>query len=261
MCVLNVNRFSRINTLETDIRAADVAVISNGHLGDLTVTGEAKGDVKDIKADDFVIYARDFEKELVQGTDYVLHDGGVEFLPAYTNTFAEERTVTINIGFRYYYVTVKGAVYNINTSETSNGKVNVSKTTANPGETVTVTTEPDEYFTVHRVTVLDKEGKEIDVRKTGDNSFEFIMPDSDVTVGATFADSGKRPAPSTPAGGGDKKSGAPSGKASPASGVVKRIVSAPTGDSKDVALWGAAAAAVAGTAVTAVVLKRRKEDR
>jgi len=35
--VLNVNRFSRINTLETDIRAADVAVISNGHLGDLTV--------------------------------------------------------------------------------------------------------------------------------------------------------------------------------------------------------------------------------
>lgn len=125
--VLNVNKFSRVNTIETDIRAADVAVISNGHLGDLTVTGEAKGDVKDIKADDFVIYAKDFEKELVQGTDFVLKDGGVEFLPDYTNTFTGERTVTINIGFRYYYVTVKGTLNNENTNGT-NDKENEQNT-------------------------------------------------------------------------------------------------------------------------------------
>lgn len=185
---------SRVNTIETDIRAADVAVISNGHPGDLTVTGEAKGDVKDIKADDFVIYAKDFEKELVQGMDYVLKDGGVEFLPDYTNTFAGERTVTINIGFRYYYVTVEGTLNNENTNGT-NGKENVQNTTVNP-------------------------------------------------VGATAPDRG-----------GDKKSGAPSG-------VVKKTVAAPTGDSNDVALWGAvASAAAAGTAVTIVVLKRRKEYR
>ncbi len=108
LSVLNVNEYSKVNTIETDIRAADVAVISNGHLGTLTVTGEAKGDVENIKSSDFVIYAKDSEKDLIMDRDYYLKDGGVEFLPAYTDTFTGERTVKINIGYRYYYVTVKG---------------------------------------------------------------------------------------------------------------------------------------------------------
>lgn len=57
----------------------------------------------------------------------LLKDGGVEFLPDYTNTFTGERTVTINIGFRYYYVTVKGTLNNENTNGT-NDKENEQNT-------------------------------------------------------------------------------------------------------------------------------------
>ena len=106
--VLNVNEHSTVNTVETDIRAANVKVVSNGHLGELTVNGEAKGDVKDIKATDYVIYARDWERDLAAGKDYNLRDGGVDFTREYTDTFEGERTVTINIGYRYYYVNVTG---------------------------------------------------------------------------------------------------------------------------------------------------------
>ena len=137
-------------------------------------------------------------------------------------------------------------VYNIKTGDTKNGKVNVSKTTALPGEYVIIKTEPEEGFETHNVSVLDKDGKEVEVKKLGNNAFVFYMPESDVTVSATFVDSGVKPVPVNPT----------PGYSGPTGGVVTTGVS--TGDTGLLPLWIGVAAAAAGAAVTIVAVKRKR---
>ena len=105
---INVNAYSNIISAESNIQAADVEVVSNGHLGKLTPTGEAIKDAVDIKATDWVIGAHDGYSDLIRDRHYVLKDGGVEFLPEYLSSFSGKRTVRINIGYRYLYIDVTG---------------------------------------------------------------------------------------------------------------------------------------------------------
>lgn len=44
------------------------------------------------------------------------------------------------------------------------------------GITVTVTVTPDKGFALETLTVLDKNGKEVDVKNLGNNKFSFKMP-------------------------------------------------------------------------------------
>ena len=53
-----------------------------------------------------------------------------------------------------------------------------------------IKTEPAKGFATHRVNVLDKDGKEVDVKKLGTDTYAFLMPESDVDISATFVDSG-----------------------------------------------------------------------
>ena len=64
------------------------------------------------------------------------------------------------------------------------------KGTAYPGEFVIIKTEPADSFETHMVSVLDKDGKEVEVKRIGDNAFTFFMPESDVEISVTFVDSG-----------------------------------------------------------------------
>ena len=77
--------------------------------------------------------------------------------------------------------------YTINPVSTPNGKVTADKKTAEKGETVTLTaTSADERYKVDEVTVVDGNGKLIQLTDNGDGTYSFSMPASGVTVRAAF---------------------------------------------------------------------------
>lgn len=86
----------------------------------------------------------------------------------------------------------KGYAYNVTIGSISNGTIVANPTTANAGETVTLTATPgidvaSEFF-LQSWSVIDEDNNSIAVTQ-GDNPnlCTFIMPTSDVTVTATFS--------------------------------------------------------------------------
>jgi hypothetical protein len=71
-------------------------------------------------------------------------------------------------------------------SKTDNGSIALSPKNPAKGSTVTVTATPDEGYKTDRITVTDKSGKAVDVKDAGDGKYTFIMPDSEVSVDASF---------------------------------------------------------------------------
>ena len=76
-------------------------------------------------------------------------------------------------------------VYNVTVAPTSHGSVSVSPSNASQGVTVTVTVTPAEGYELASLTVTDESGNKIAVKGSG-NVYTFTMPDSCVTVTATF---------------------------------------------------------------------------
>ncbi len=76
--------------------------------------------------------------------------------------------------------------YSVATKSSKNGTIAIDKTKAASGTTVTITVKPDSGFTVEKVTVLDKNGKEVTVKNLGNDKYSFTMPKGGVTVLATF---------------------------------------------------------------------------
>ena len=71
-----------------------------------------------------------------------------------------------------------------------NGTLSVNKKNAAEGDTVTVSVKPNEGYAVEAVTVTDKNGKAVEVKSLGNDSYSFEMPDSAVTLSVTFRQSG-----------------------------------------------------------------------
>lgn len=67
-------------------------------------------------------------------------------------------------------------------SDTKNGTVNVDKTSAKEGETVTITAAPDKGYQLDSLTVKTASGKDVTI-----TDGKFTMPAEDVTLAATFA--------------------------------------------------------------------------
>ena len=70
--------------------------------------------------------------------------------------------------------------------ETTHGKVTVSPSRADKGDTVTITVKPDTGYELDELTVTDKNGNEIKLTEKADNKFTFKMPGSKVTVETSF---------------------------------------------------------------------------
>ena len=85
----------------------------------------------------------------------------------------------------------------VNVAEAEGGKVSVTPTRAEKGETVTITVTPDEGKMVGKVTVTGEDGKELSV-KAGekDGTWTFEMPGGEVTVSVTFTCDGGELCPS-----------------------------------------------------------------
>ena len=93
--------------------------------------------------------------------------------------------------------------YGITIQDSKNGDVTASHKSAAKGTTVTLTVDPDKGYLLDTLTVLDGNDKELKLTDKGDGKFTFTMPDSKVTVEATFkasAPTGKNPFIDVPAG-------------------------------------------------------------
>ena len=75
--------------------------------------------------------------------------------------------------------------YDITVKDAKNGAVTASHKSAAKGTTVTLTAKPDKGYVLDTITVLDSKDKEIKLTSK-DGKFTFPMPDSAVTVKASF---------------------------------------------------------------------------
>ena len=73
-------------------------------------------------------------------------------------------------------------------SKTENGSITVSPKNAKKGTTVTITATPDKGYTLETLTVLDKDGKALELTDKGGGKYTFVMPAGKVTVKAVFMD-------------------------------------------------------------------------
>ncbi len=72
-----------------------------------------------------------------------------------------------------------------------NGTVKSDKDSATNGTKVTITVTPDEGYEIDKVTVTDKNGKEIELTDLGNGKYSFAMPSTEVKVNAEFKESAK----------------------------------------------------------------------
>ena len=68
------------------------------------------------------------------------------------------------------------------------GTVTVSPESASKGDTVTITATPDKGYTLESLTVLDKDGKALELTDKDGGTYTFVMPAGKVTVKAVFMD-------------------------------------------------------------------------
>lgn len=78
--------------------------------------------------------------------------------------------------------------YTVSADKTENGAIAVSPKSASKGDTVTITATPDKGYTLESLTVLDKDGKALELTDKGGGRYTFVMPVGKVTVKAVFMD-------------------------------------------------------------------------
>ena len=84
--------------------------------------------------------------------------------------------------------------YSITTpNKPENGSVTVSPTSAKRGNTVTITVTPDAGYVLDKLTVTDKDGKELSLTKKSDTEYTFVMPTGKVEITPSFVKQAEEP--------------------------------------------------------------------
>ncbi len=84
--------------------------------------------------------------------------------------------------------------YSITTPDkTENGSVNISSTSAKRGSIVTITVTPDAGYVLDKLTVTDKDGKELSLTKKSDTEYTFVMPAGKVEITPSFVKQAEEP--------------------------------------------------------------------
>ncbi len=84
--------------------------------------------------------------------------------------------------------------YSITTPDkTENGSVTVSPTSAKRGSVVTITVTPDAGYVLDKLTVTDKDGKELSLTKKSDTEYTFVMPAGKVEITPSFVKQAEEP--------------------------------------------------------------------
>ena len=77
--------------------------------------------------------------------------------------------------------------------KTENGSVNISSTSAKRGSVVTITITPDAGYVLDKLTVTDKDGKELSLTKKSDTEYTFVMPAGKVEITPSFVKQAEEP--------------------------------------------------------------------
>lgn len=99
---------------------------------------------------------------------------------AHTHTFVMPGE-DVSISVRY-----RSNIHNITLSAASHGRLTASVNRAETGTTVTITAHPDTDYRIASITVTDQAENSIQASRMPDGTFDFTMPDSNVTVSAQF---------------------------------------------------------------------------
>ena len=103
-----------------------------------------------------------------------------------------ETTITVVLGGNTYILKLTdiptGPVsgHRITVKPSDHGTVSPSRTMAGKGGTVTLTVTPDEGYRLEKLTVKDASGNELKLVDQGEGRYSFTMPDTNVTVEASF---------------------------------------------------------------------------
>ena len=150
-----------------------------------TVTGLATGEK--LAKEPSISCAADMKK----AGSYVIAVSGAEV----PNTNNYEETITYVSGtleVKNRPVNI-GPTYDIKVLDSENGSVKASLGNASEGSVITLTVTPDEGYRLGSITVIDENGDDVEVRRSG-SEYKFTMPDSDVRVSARFVrDTGALP--------------------------------------------------------------------
>ena len=77
--------------------------------------------------------------------------------------------------------------------KTENGSVNISSTSAKRGSIVTITVTPDAGYVLDKLTVTDKDGKDVALNKKSDTEYTFVMPAGKVEITPSFVKQAEEP--------------------------------------------------------------------
>lgn len=84
--------------------------------------------------------------------------------------------------------------YSITTPDkTENGSVNISSTSAKRGSIVTITVTSDAGYVLDKLTVTDKDGKDVALTKKSDTEYTFVMPAGKVEIMPSFVKQAEEP--------------------------------------------------------------------
>lgn len=78
--------------------------------------------------------------------------------------------------------------YIVSVNRTTGGKITVSPSRADKGDTVTITVKPDTGYELDKLVVTDKNGDTVKLTNKGDGKYTFTMPGSKVEVAASFVE-------------------------------------------------------------------------
>ncbi len=146
--------------------------------------------------------------------------------------------INVNVTFRPEGGTEK--TYQVNITDSKNGKVTAPQTSYVAGSKVVLTVTPDKGYKLDKIIAATKENKNVKLQKQKDGTYTFEMPANDVTVKASFETTGKPVAP-------DSKPNKP--------GTPPK-----TGDNTHFVLWGSLIVLSLG-AVTTLAFSRKKKRR
>lgn len=131
---------------------------------------------------DYSVSGYSFRGWNIDGTTYTVLT--TELLDKINNTSVDATPVlkkNSSGGGSYYDDT-----YAIKIEDTENGSVEANEERASEGETVYLTVKADKGYVLDQLTVTDADDEKITVKEKGENEYTFTMPDTKVTVKATF---------------------------------------------------------------------------
>ena len=116
---------------------------------------------------------------------YTITVSGPKDITNYTITYVSG-TLTVSRRSSSSSSSTSEKTYSVSADKSKNGSVKLSDAKAAKGDTVTITVKPEDGYMLDTLTVTDADGDEVKLKDKGDGKYTFTMPDSKITVEATF---------------------------------------------------------------------------